>query len=386
MTPQASSTNGSIHDDLASRHRCQAATGTMAGSGLAARPGTLDLPAVKLPRLFFAIVGRGQLLIRPVLNFFSRIDTMSIQSTRLAHLRQVVRMGMIGIASLAAFSGVAAGQGSNYAAASYIYGVGPSDDATIPGCGSSGVSQSSVNYICGPVGVGGGGLYFSSGSASAVGGQLRITTYGAGVLPGMGGATSYASSYWTDQASVTPLGPGSSATQLQIALHVTGSLYGSGADVSGYQGSSAVAGFRMPSGNSFVTYQWVNGPGASVQTSSVDQVMIFTLALQNGSSSLFQYGISAFTVIMNSGNDLTNPTMTGSAHADFGNTVNPLWYHVLDASNNDVTSNYNVQFAQGLTFGPETPTTTPEPAALTMLGTGLLGLVPVYRCRSRIRS
>lgn len=299
------------------------------------------------------------------------------------------RFATVAVASLvgfAAFSGAASAQGSNYAVANYAY-VAASADPTIPGCGSSTPSQAAAGYSCGPVGVGGGGLYFSSGFASAVGGQLRISTSGSAALPGQGGGVSFASSSWTDQASVTPLGAGSSATQLQIALHVTGSLAGIGADQSGHQGSSAVVTAKVPDGNYFDTYQWVNGPGAPVQTTGVDQVLIFTLALSNGSTSLFNYQITAFTLLTNSGSDPINPTLTGSASADFSHTVNPLWYHVLDANNTDITSNYQVQFAQGLSFAPSTPpTTTPEPSEVALLGTGLIGLIPVYRRKLRFRA
>lgn len=283
------------------------------------------------------------------------------------------------------FGGTASAQGSNYAVANYIYGVGPTDDPTIHGCGSSTATQAVASYSCGPVGVGGSGAYFSSGFASAVNGQLRIGTNGSAILPGQGGAVSLAGSTWTDQASVTPIGAGSSATQLQIALHITGTMGGTGADLSGSQGSSAVVSARVPDGTFWDSYQWVAGPGAPIQTTSVDQDLIFTLALSNGSTSQFQYAVSAFTILTNSGSGNPNPTLTGSAFADFTHTVNPLWYHVLDANNADVTSNYEVQFAQGLSFGPTTtPTTTPEPSEIALLATGLIGLAPVVRRRLRI--
>ena len=295
--------------------------------------------------------------------------------------RRFVAMVVVSLASFA-FGGAASAQGSNYAVANYIYGVGASDDPTIHGCGSTVASQAVASYSCGPVGVGSGGAYFGSGYAAAVAGQLRTSTGGSAVLPGLGGAVSFASSSWTDVASVTPLGSGSSATQLQIALHITGSMAGTGADQSGRQGSSALVTATVPVGNSFASYQWVNGPGAPVQTTGVDQDLIFTLALSNGSTSLFRYSITASTLLTNS----SSQPLTGSAFADFSHTVNPLWYHVLDANNNDVTSDYRVQFAEGLSFNPPTtPTTTPEPSEVALLATGLIGMIPVYRRRLRLR-
>jgi PEP-CTERM motif-containing protein len=283
-------------------------------------------------------------------------------------------------------------QGSVYAVATSAYN--PADNFFAPlstGCGSIAPSQATVGYNCGPVPVSGGGIYNGSGYASAVAGQLRALTNGTLAQTGLGGVYSYAASKWSDQAFVTALGSGTSATELQIALHVTGTLSATGGDGTGqYGGSGVTANFRASSTNPYTIdpqfyTQWTNGPGnqsSPTYAPAVDQIFLLTLAVSNGSTAQFQYGLDMSSVMVDFGNDPSNAPFIGAVFSDFSHTVNPLWYHVLDADNADVTSAYNVTFAQGMTFGPEV-STTPEPSSLALLGTGMFGLVGLRGTRRK---
>ena len=267
----------------------------------------------------------------------------------------------------------------------------PADQSgVLAGCGSTTFTQSLAGYTCSQISLGG-GAYGGTGFASATAGQLRASTAGSATFPGQAGVVSYASSQWTDVASLTPIGSASGATHLQIALHVTGTLSAIGGDGSGqYGGSGASAFFNASSTNPNTVdpglfYQWTNGPGnqnSPTYAPSVDQVILMTLALSHGSTAQFQYGISMNANMVNFGNDPSHVPFIASVFSDFAHTVNPLWYHVLDANDADVTSAYDVAFAQGLTFGPEA-SSTPEPSSVALLGAGLLGLVPALRRRSR---
>ena len=259
----------------------------------------------------------------------------------------------------------------------------PNNNA-ISGCGSNALLfQPTASYTCGPVSIAG-GLYNSSSSASAIAGQLRAYTGGTVTVSG-GGATSYAVSQWSDQATVNPVSSASSAAYLQIALQVTGAQSGSGGSASGspagWNNYASFVGQSTNSSDPVIGQSWVNGAGPQTSpllASSVDQIFLLTLAVSHGSTAQFTYGLSTIAGVYNFG----VPPLGATAYTDFSHTVNPLWYHVLDGNNADVTSDYNVRFANGLEFGPE-PSTTPEPSSALLLLPGLVGIAGVAKRRTR---
>jgi hypothetical protein len=229
-----------------------------------------------------------------------------------------------------------------------------------------------------------GGIAVTSASASSLNGVLRSSSTTSFTFSGFGDVTAGASARWDDQAFVIPIVAGPAANHLELAFGVTGStgvsgpdLYGSFSDVAGYRAvgnfgalaaDEAANPFRagISSGSNY---------NADLPDATLNSTVIFSLLLDaSGSSSPFWYGVDTYALAYRY---LADPVpLVGTAGSDFSHTIVPLYYRVLDANNNDVTSNYQVAFAEGLTFGADaTPVTTPEPSSMALLGTGLVGLV-----------
>lgn len=205
-------------------------------------------------------------------------------------------------------------------------------------------------------------------------------------LDSLGLVAQTGSGYGNVNTILTLQSPGSSTTEsgcigpAGVATCMPGDL------VSGTSHSSVYSISQLPgvSGSNLRLFLNFTEPGNGTNGATLNNA---TLTLYNGTTSIF----SSSTGTVNFSNTLTG---TGASGFSFG--LSPADAALFDSFlANSGSANYTLGLSSslsGVTGGPETwyigtvngtPSTVPEPGSMALLGTGLIGLVPMARRKLR---